>query len=103
MIDPRTTTPLGRPASGPSAGAAGGGRPAGRKGPGAGLALLALPILCCGGPAIVGALGAASAATLGMVGGVVGGVLVAVAVVLSVRLRHRQAACCPPPRGAVQP
>jgi hypothetical protein len=97
-----TTTPVGRSSSGPARSPEGGG-PSERKGSGAGLALLALPILCCGGPAIVAALGAASVATLGVVGGVVGGFLVAFAVVLWVRHHRRRVACCPPMRQAAQP
>lgn len=99
---PSSPPPRG-PASGFPARPLAGAPPAERRGPGATLALLALPILCCGGPAIIGALGAASAATLGVVGAVIGGILMAVAIVLWVRHRHRRAACCPPTRGAVQP
>lgn len=94
MAGRSTTTLGGRSSSGPA-------RPPEeipeRKGLGPGLALLALPVLCCGGPAIVAALGAASAATLGVVGSVLGGVLVAVAIALWARHHHR-AAFCPPAR-----
>ena len=76
--------------------------PAEKKGPGAALLLLVLPVLCCGGPAIFAALAAASAATLGAVGGVIGGVLLAVAVGLFVRHRRR-AACCAPAQKAWRP
>ena len=69
--------------------------PAEKKGPGAALLLLVLPVLCCGGPAIFAALAAASAATLGMVGGVIGAVLLAVALGLFVRHRRRGACCAP--------
>jgi hypothetical protein len=69
------------------------------KGSGAALLLLALPVLCCGGPAIFAALAAASAATLGVVGGIIGAVLLAVA--LGLFLRHRgRATCCAPARTA---
>ena len=71
-----------------------------RKGPGASLLLLALPVLCCGGPFIFGALAAASAATLGVVGGVIGAFLVAIAAGLWVRRRHRVAACCAGPKAS---
>lgn len=73
-----------------------------KKGPGAGLLLLALPVLCCGGPLIVGALAAAGAATLGAVGGAVGAVILAVAIGLFVR-RRRRAACCAPAQEAWRP
>lgn len=66
-----------------------------KKGPGAALLLLVLPILCCGGPAIFAALAAASAATLGVVGGVISAVLLAVALGLFVRHRRRTACCAP--------
>jgi len=66
-----------------------------KKGPGAVLLLLVLPVLCCGGPAIVAALAAASVATLGLVGGIVGAVLLAVAIGLFVRHRRRGACCIP--------
>jgi hypothetical protein len=98
-------SPVRRPDASPRAG----GRPPGEvspgtrapdqeKGPGAALLLLALPVLCCGGPAIVAALAAASAATLGVVGGVVGAVLLAVALGLWVRHRRRGVCCAPADR-----
>lgn len=66
--------------------------------PGFGWILLALPILlCCGGPLVVGALAAASAATLGAVGGVVGAVLLGTAAAWWVHRRHRVGTCCPAP------
>ena len=71
--------------------------PAEKKGPGAALLLLVLPVLCCGGPAIFAALAAASAATLGAVGGIIGAVLLAVAIGLFVRHRRRAACCAPAP------
>ncbi|MDA8360175.1 MAG: hypothetical protein M0Z95_28625 [Actinomycetota bacterium] len=64
-----------------------------KRGPGATLLLLVLPVLCCGGPAIFAALAAASAATLGLVGGIIGTILLAVAIGLFVR-RRRRAVCC---------
>ncbi len=67
-----------------------------RSGLGPIVVLLALPVLCCGGPAIVAALAAASAATLGVVGGAIGAVLLAVALGLVVRHRRRASACCTP-------
>jgi hypothetical protein len=67
-----------------------------RKSLGPSLALLILPILCCGGPAIVAALAAASAVTLGVVGGLLGGALLTVAGALWRRHRHRSVACCDP-------
>ncbi len=75
--------------------------PAEEKGPGAALVLLVLPVLCCGGPLIFGALAAASAATLGVVGGILGAVLLAVAIGLI--MRHRRAACCTPTEKAWRP
>ena len=73
------------------------GPPAERRGPGAAIFLVLLPLLCCGGPVIFVALASVGAATLGTVGGVIGAVLVAVAAVLWVRRRRRgDAACCPP-------
>ena len=69
--------------------------PAEKKGPGVALLLLVLPVLCCGGPVIFGALAAASAATLGVVGGIIGAILLAVALGLFMRHRRR-AACCAP-------
>lgn len=76
--------------------------PAEKKGPGAALLVLVLPVLCCGGPAIVAALAAASAATLGLVGGIIGAVLLAVAIGLFMRHRRR-AACCAPAQEAWHP
>ena len=76
--------------------------PAEKKGPGATLLLLALPVLCCGGPAIFAALAAASAATLGVVGGIIGAILLAVALGLFMRHRRR-GACCVPPQKAWRP
>lgn len=76
--------------------------PAEKKGPGAALLLLVLPVLCCGGPAIFAGLAAASAATLGVVGGIIGAVLLAVALGLFVRHRRR-AACCAPAQKAWRP
>jgi len=76
--------------------------PAEKKGPGPALLLLVLPVLCCGGPAIVATLAAASAATLGVVGGIVGAVLLAVAIGLFVRHRRR-GACCAPAQKAWRP
>jgi len=73
-----------------------------KKGPGASLLLLLVPLLCCGGPAIVAALAAASAATLGAVGAVVGAVLLAVAIGLFVR-RRRRGVCCAPAQKAWHP
>lgn len=69
-----------------------------RKGPGAAVLLLALPLLCCGGPAIVAALAAASTAVLGAVGSVAAGFLVALAISLRSRRRRRPSACCAPTR-----
>jgi hypothetical protein len=77
-------------------------KPAEKRGPGAALLLLALPVLCCGGPAIFAALAAASAATLGVVGGVFGAVLLPIALGLWVRHRRR-AACCAPAQKAWRP
>jgi hypothetical protein len=77
-------------------------RPAETKGPGAVVLLFALPLLCCGGPALFAALAAASAATLGAVGGIVGVVLLAVATGLVVRHRSR-GRCCAPTQGASLP
>ena len=71
--------------------------PAEKKGPGAALLLLVLPVLCCGGPAIFVALAAASAATLGAVGGIIGAFLLAVALGLFLRHRRRAACCAPAP------
>jgi len=92
MAGRSTTTPLGRSSSGQA-------RPLeeipNRRGLGPGLAVLALPVLCCGGPLVVAALGAASAATLGVVGGVVGGALAVVAVALWVRHQQRATFCAP--------
>ena len=91
------------PASGPRPGTGPGTRaPEERKGPGASLLLLVLPVLCCGGPFIFGALAAASAATLGVVGGVIGAILLAIAVGLWMRHRHRVVACCPQPNAPAQ-
>ncbi|SRR5579875_2328449 len=73
-----------------------------KKGPGATLWLLALPVLCCGGPAIFAALAAASAATLGVVGGIIGAILLAVGVGLFLRHRRR-AACCVPAQQTWRP
>jgi hypothetical protein len=64
--------------------------------------LFALPLLCCGGPALFAALAAASAATLGAAGGIVGVVLLAVATGLVVRHRSR-GRCCAPTQGASLP
>lgn len=92
------------PQASPRAGGGPGPRaPEERKGPGAALLLLVLPVLCCGGPLIFAGLAAASAATLGVVGGVIGAVLLAVAVGLFVRHRHRTAACCAPAKKAWRP
>ncbi len=55
--------------------------------------LFAIPVLCCGGPAIVTALAAAGVVTLGVVGGVAGGVLLVVAIGL-LRRHRRRATCC---------
>jgi len=74
-----------------------------RKGPGAALWLLVLPVLCCGGPAIVATLAAAGAATLGVAGGVIGALLLAVALGLVVRHRRRTSACCSPAPKAWRP
>ncbi len=71
--------------------------PSEKRGLGAALLVVFLPLLCCGGPAIFAALAAASAATLGVVGGVVGAVFLAVAIMLYVRHRHRVACCAPAP------
>jgi hypothetical protein len=70
-----------------------GREPEERNGPRAGLLLLALPVLCCGGPAIVAGLAAASAVTLGVVGGVLGTVLAAVALGWWMH-RRRASSCC---------
>lgn len=70
-----------------------------KKGPGASLLLLLLPVLCCGGPLIFAALAAASAATLGVVGGVIGAVLLAVALGLFLRHRVRDACRAPGEKG----
>lgn len=67
--------------------------PVEEKGPGAALLLLALPVLCCGGPAVVAALATAGVATRGVVGGMIGAVLLAVAFGLFLR-RRRHRACC---------
>jgi len=76
--------------------------PDARRGPGAVLLVLILPILCCGEPAIAGAVAAASAATLGMVGGVIGAVAALSALGLWVRHRRRDTACCAPAAPAVR-
>jgi hypothetical protein len=65
-----------------------------RKGLGPTLALLILPILCCGGPAIVATLAAVSAVTLGVAGGLLGAALLMVAGALWRRHRPRSGACC---------
>ncbi len=52
--------------------------------------------ICCGGPLLVGALAAASAATLGTVGGILGALLALAAGFWWHRRRRRGAACCEP-------
>ena len=92
MAQPRVSPPGARPGAGAGPGTR---APAERKGPGASVLLLVLPVLCCGGPAIFAALAAASAAILGVVGGAIGAVLLLV--VLGLYLRHRRhGACCVP-------
>jgi Flp pilus assembly protein TadB len=61
-----------------------------RGGLGAGLVVLALPVLCCAGPVLVAALAAASAAVLGLVAGLVGVALAALAAALVLRRRRRE-------------
>ncbi len=63
--------------------------PAERKGPGAIVWLLALPVLCCAGPAILAVVAAAGAATLGLAGGVLGALLAVVALGWWLRRRRR--------------
>lgn len=64
-----------------------------REGRGPSVWFLAVPVLCCSGPAIFAALAAASAVTLGVVGGVTGAALLVAA--LGLFLQHRRrAACC---------
>jgi hypothetical protein len=95
-LRPRTAPRARRPGDKSAA------KSADKKGPGASLLLLVLPVLCCGGPAVVAALAAASAATLGVVGGIVGSVLLAVAIGLIVRHRRR-GACDAPAQKAWRP
>jgi hypothetical protein len=61
----------------------------------AGLALLA-PVVCCGGPFLVGALATAGAVALGALGA---GLAVVVGLTAFLALRRRRAlACCAPPQ-----
>lgn len=72
-----------------------------KRGPGAAILLVLAPLLCCGGPLILGVLATAGAATLGTVGGVVAGLIALATVGLWLRRRRRAgAACCPPGSGA---
>jgi hypothetical protein len=59
------------------------------------LALLPMA-LCCGGPVLLGALAAASAATLGTIGGVLGGVLILGLLAWWLHRRHLASPCCSP-------
>jgi hypothetical protein len=61
-----------------------------------GLAWLFLlaPLVCCLGPVVVGALAAASAATLGTVGGGVGGAAIGLAVFWMLRKRRCTTVAC---------
>lgn len=71
-----------------------------KRGPGAALLLVLAPLLCCGGPLLIGALATAGATTLGTVGGVIAGLIAVAAVGVWLRRRRRTgAACCPPGRG----
>lgn len=65
-----------------------------QRGLGAPFFLLAIPVLCCAGPAVVATASVVGAATLGMVGGTLGVALTAVAMVVFLRRRH--ARCCTP-------
>lgn len=72
-----------------------------KDGPGAAILLVLAPLLCCGGPLILGVLATASAATLGTLGAVVGVVLLAGAAAVWARRRRRAGmGCCPPAGGA---
>lgn len=88
---PSSDPPVPRIGAGPDSGSR---QPEERKGPRAGLLLLVLPVLCCGGPAIVAGLAAASAVTLGVLGGVLGAVLTAAALGWWMHRRRRASACC---------
>lgn len=75
-----------------------------RRGPGAAILLVFVPLLCCGGPLVLGVLATASAAILGTIGGIVGTLMAAVAVAVWVRHRRRRGTvCCPPLAGGRQP
>lgn len=68
-----------------------------KRGPGAAILLVLVPLLCCGGPLLLGALATAGTATLGTVGGVAAGLIALATVGLWLRRRRRAgAACCPP-------
>jgi hypothetical protein len=113
MTVPRTDRrPLARPdTEGPAAGGAATGADSAfgrfeagpvqpvreKRGPGAAILLVLAPLLCCGGPLLLGVLATAGAATLGTVGGVVAGLIAVTAVGLWYRRRRQASAdCCPP-------
>lgn len=69
--------------------------------PGALVLLVLAPLLCCGGPLLLGVLATAGVATLGTVGAVVAGLTALTAAGFWLRRRRRAgAACCPPGAGA---
>lgn len=75
-----------------------------KRGPGAAILLVLAPLLCCGGPLLLGAFATAGAATLGTVGAVIAGLIAVTTVGFWLRRRRRAgAACCPPGNGAWRP
>jgi hypothetical protein len=75
-----------------------------KRGPGAAILLVLAPLLCCGGPLLLGALATAGAAALGTAGAVLAGLIAMATVGFWLRRRRRAgAACCPPNDGAWRP
>lgn len=75
-----------------------------KRGPGAAILLVLAPLLCCGGPLLLGAFATAGAATLGTVGAVMAGLIAVATVGFWLRRRRRAGgACCPPGNGAWRP
>lgn len=65
--------------------------------------LVLAPLLCCGGPLLLGVFASAGAATLGTVGAVIAGLIAVATVGFWLRRRRSAAPCCPPTNGRWRP